>query len=75
MPAFRESREQFRREMRNGEVVLLPDAGHSVFVGRTQDQVAAKTRAFYCGSEGPFIDPRGLRTTMTPVSDASAGAA
>jgi hypothetical protein len=45
-PALRANREQFQREMRNGEVVLLPDARHYVFIGRTQDQVIAKTRAF-----------------------------
>jgi pimeloyl-ACP methyl ester carboxylesterase len=42
----RSSIEQFKREMRRGEVVEMPHAAHHLFLGPTQDQVVAKTRAF-----------------------------
>jgi len=42
----RSSIEQFKREMRRGEVVEMPNAAHHLFLGPTQDQVVAKTRAF-----------------------------
>ncbi|HYI10923.1 MAG TPA: alpha/beta hydrolase [Thermoanaerobaculia bacterium] len=46
IPLSHASREQFRRQMRNGEIVDLPDASHYVFRGRTEDQVVRKTREF-----------------------------
>ena len=42
----RSSIDQFRREARRGEVVELPNADHFVFLGASQEQVVAKTRAF-----------------------------
>lgn len=43
---MRESVEQFRREMRRGEIIELHDAKHYVFTGATADEVALKTREF-----------------------------
>jgi non-heme chloroperoxidase len=43
---MREPVEQFRREIRHGEIVELDDAKHYVFTGDTADEVAAKIREF-----------------------------
>jgi pimeloyl-ACP methyl ester carboxylesterase len=43
---IRESVEQFRREIPDGEIVELDDAKHYVFLGDRAEQVAAKTREF-----------------------------
>ena len=40
------SREQFRRQMRHGEVVEIPGANHYLFRGNTEDEVVRRTRAF-----------------------------
>jgi len=40
------SMEQFKREMRSGEVVEMPNATHFLFVGRTANEAVAITRAF-----------------------------
>jgi len=41
--------EQFRREIPHGEIVEFTDAQHYLFLGKTADDVAAKTRAFLLG--------------------------
>lgn len=45
-PRARSSIEQFKREMRRGEVVEMSNANHYLFLGSTQGEVAAMTRAF-----------------------------
>jgi pimeloyl-ACP methyl ester carboxylesterase len=40
------SMEQFKREMRCGEVVEMPNANHFLFLGRTGSEVVTITRAF-----------------------------
>jgi hypothetical protein len=46
---MRDSVEQFRREIPHGEIVEFTDAQHYLFLGKTADEVAAKTRAFLLG--------------------------
>lgn len=46
IPRLRASQDQFQQQMRQGEVVELPDADHNLFMGRTEEQVVRKTRAF-----------------------------
>lgn len=46
IPWQRTSREQFQRQMRDGEIVDLPDAHHHLFRGKSEDQVARKTHEF-----------------------------
>jgi pimeloyl-ACP methyl ester carboxylesterase len=45
-PMMRSSIEQFRKEMKNGQVVEIKGATHYVFVGPFKDQVVALTRDF-----------------------------
>jgi len=45
-PKARSSIEQFRREMKNGQVVEIKGATHYVFVGPFKDQVVTLTRDF-----------------------------
>jgi pimeloyl-ACP methyl ester carboxylesterase len=46
VPLALASHEQFRREMRHGEAVVVPGANHFLFVGKTEDEVVRRTRAF-----------------------------
>jgi hypothetical protein len=46
MARKRWSMEQFKREMRFGEVVEMPNANHFLFVGKTRNEVVTITRAF-----------------------------
>lgn len=45
-PLFRASIEQFRKQMKNGQVVEVKGATHYVFVGRYKDQVVKLVRDF-----------------------------
>jgi pimeloyl-ACP methyl ester carboxylesterase len=45
-PIMHASIEQFRKQMKNGQVVEIKGATHYVFVGRYKDQVVALTRDF-----------------------------
>lgn len=46
VPKSRASIEQFRREMKGGQVVEVKDAGHYVFRGKTEDEVVRLVREF-----------------------------
>ncbi len=46
LPYQRRSIEQFRKEMRRGQVVEMKDATHYVFMGKTADEVVRRTREF-----------------------------
>lgn len=43
---IRRSMEQFKREMRFGKVVEMPNADHFLFVGKTRNETVTITRAF-----------------------------
>jgi len=45
-PIFRASIEQFRKEMKNGQVIEIKGATHYVFVGQYKDQVVKLIREF-----------------------------
>ena len=46
LPYQRRSIEQFRKGMWHGRVVEMKDAGHFLFLGKTQDEVVRRTREF-----------------------------
>lgn len=46
LPRNRASIEQFRKDLKGGQVVEMKNAGHYLFLGKTADEVVSKTREF-----------------------------
>ncbi len=50
-PLNRKSIEQFRNEMRHGQIIEMKDATHYIFLGKTADEVVRQTREFLLAKE------------------------
>ena len=72
----RESVDQFRREIPHGEIVEFTDAQHYLFLGKTADEVAAKTRAFLLSDRAATQRPnqaleRFCQKVLSQIADVS----